>query len=611
MRFTSSYLVLPLMTALLCSCGGDDNNNTAHTEEPTAKPISLTILHTNDHHSYLEGQSYQLKLDYDAQVTGAESVRVDLGGFSRIASAIQEYRNDNTLVLNSGELNGTLYFSLFKGEPDFKVFNYLGLDAYEIGNHEFDEGDARLAELIDMAEFPIIAGNIHPTEASPLYGKDIKPYIIKEIDGEKVAVIGVLKVEKTRESSLVSDDVNFSDEIESVKEHIADVKQQGINKIIVLSHLGYDFDQQLASKVNDIDVIIGGDTHNVLDSTGEISDMGIHVDGAYPTLVANPEGRTVYIAQAWEYAKGLGRLNIEFDADGYATQVKGNLELLVGNNYQVLDAESKWVDASSSQTQAIDNTIETLKTIRTIETDAQVENIIAPYKQQMEAFKLSELGTISSTMPFTRIPTPFVNGSEPSGSYAAQVVADAFLQYLPKADVAIQNAGGVRAEFPQGTFTVADAYVILPFSNTVITLDLTGAEIVQVLNEALDYSQGISGSTGAFPYSSHLRYDVALNAPAGTGISNVEVKDKTTGEWQVIDLQATYTVATNSFTGLGKDGYVTFGVVREERPEAYEESDVAYVVPLLEYFRETLPTQELPALNWDEYCIKSVTDLAN
>ncbi|MCU5782333.1 5'-nucleotidase [Alcanivorax balearicus MACL04] len=566
----------------------------------------MQVLHTNDHHSYFEGQSYDLSLDYDSALVGAETVRVDLGGFPRIATAIDEYRDDHTLVLNSGELNGTLYFSLFKGEVDFKVFNAIGLDAYELGNHEFDEGEAHLAELLKTVNFPVIAGNVHPTADSPLFGSDIAPYVVKEIDGEKVAIIGVLKVEKTQESSLVTDAVEFDDEITSVREHIYALKDEGINKFIVLSHLGYDFDQELAASVRDIDLIVGGDTHDILDATGEFEALGLDVDGDYPTVVNNPDGQPVYIVQAWEYAKGLGKLEVNFDADGVITDISGNVELLVGKDYQVKDASDAWVAASSEQAMQINSVIDGLATVRVAEESQAILDILTPYKAEMESFKQETLGQVAQYMPFERIPTPFPAGATPTGSYAAQVVADAFLTYLPKADVAIQNAGGVRAPLEDGEFTVADAYNILPFSNTVVTIDMTGADIVKVLNEALDYAQGISASTGAFPYSANLRYDVVLGAPAGTGIQNVEVRDES-GTWAPIDNGAVYSVATNSFTGLGKDGYDTFGEVQEANPEAFENSDVAYVVPLLEYFREELPGNTLPALDPDLYCLKSVT----
>ncbi len=589
------------LSLLLAACGGDSDN----TPEQQAKPLSLQVLYTNDHHSYFEGQSYDLALDYDANQPGSEPVRLSLGGFPRIITAIDEYRDDNTLVLNNGELNGTLYFSLFKGEVDFKVFNTLGLDAYQLGNHEFDEGEAHLRDLLETVNFPVITGNIRPTVDSPLFGSDIKPYVVKEIDGEKVAVIGVLKVEKTRESSLVTDAVEFDDEILSVRDHIYTLKDQDVNKFIVLSHLGYEFDQVLAESVRDIDVIIGGDTHNVLDSTGEIAAMGLEVDGDYPTVVQDPDGKPVYIVQAWEYAKALGRLDIEFDAQGAVTDINGNIELLVGGPYQVQDAGGAWVAADQAQTDSINGVIDGLTTVRTADESQEILDILAPYKEQMESFKQETLGQVTEPMPFERIPAPFNAGETPTGSYAASVVADAFLKYLPKAEVAIQNAGGVRAPLNDGTFTVANAYDILPFSNTVVTLDMTGAQIVKVLNEALDYAQGISASTGAFPYSAGLRYDVVLGAPEGTGIQNVEVRDDS-GNWAPIVASQTYSVATNSFTGQGKDGYDTFAEVQAADPDAFEDSNVTYVVPLLEYFREELPDQTLPALDPNAYCLKSV-----
>jgi len=570
------------------------------------KEIKIKILHTNDHHSYLEGQRFSLKLDYDLMSPGAETVQVDLGGFGRIANEISQRRDDGTLVLNSGELNGTLYFSLFKGEVDFKVFNAVGLDAYALGNHEFDEGEGRLAELIQMANFPIVSANVIPTSASPLYGANIQPYIIKEIEGQRVAVVGVLKVEKTVNSSLVTDAVKFTDEIETVRMTVAELELQGINKIIVLSHIGYDFDQQLASQVAGIDAIIGGDTHTVLDSTGELNNMGLTVEGAYPTVVNNPNGQPVYIAQAWQYARGLGVLELSFDKFGHVTEAEGNIELLVGGPYKVREAGS-WKLATIEQENSISAAISQLDTVKEIAPSALVESIIAPYKAELEVFKLQDIGSVSAFMPFTRIPASFAAGEVPTGSYAAHIVADAFLKYLPKADVAIQNSGGVRTAFNEGIFTVADAYTMLPFSNTLVTFKMSGQEIVNVLEEATAYALG-SGSTGAFPYASHLRYEVVKSAATGSRIQNVDVKDRVTGTWSAINYTAQYTVATNSFTGLGKDGYNTFAAVRAANPSAFTETDVVYVVPLIEYFSQELTGQILPSLNLDDYCLTSVSD---
>lgn len=562
--------------------------------------FTLKILHTNDHHSHLDGSAQDL-------VIGNETVRVEMGGFSRLAALIETLRDDNTLVLNSGELNGTLYFSLFKGEPDFKLFNALGLDAYQIGNHEFDEGEEVLRTLIDMAEFPVLGANVHPTEASPLHGADIVPYIVKEIDGGRVAVLGVLKVEKTVESSLVTDAVEFSDEVETVRETVGELEGQGIDKIVVLSHLGYDVDQELAATVAGIDVIVGGDTHDLLDSTGELAEMGLEVDGDYPTIVDGPGDKPVYIVQAWEMAHGLGVLEIAFDADGGIVEAEGNILLPVDRPFQRLNADEEFEDMTAEQEAELLAAIDSAKTLALQVPDAEVAAILAPYAEELEAFRGETLGTVAETMPFERIPTAFATGEAPTGSHAAHIVADSFLAYLPYANVAIQNAGGVRTEFLSGPFTVADAYTMLPFSNTLATLTMTGEEIVAVLEDATDYALN-SGSTGAFPYASHLRFDVDKGAAKGNRIRNVEVKDRKTGTWSPINPAATYRVATNSFTALGKDGYDTFAAVIATDPSALEDSSVAYAVPLVEYFRDHLENARLPALVAEDYSLKSVTE---
>jgi 5'-nucleotidase/UDP-sugar diphosphatase len=466
--------------------------------------------------------------------------------------------------------------------------------------------DQRLAELLDMAEFPILSGNIKPNEKSPLYGKLNEPYIINEINGEKVAVIGVVKIEKTKESSLVSDDVDFINEIEFVKSTVEEVKEQGINKIIVLSHLGYDFDQVLAAQTNDIDLIIGGDTHNLLDSSGEMRALGLPVTGEYPTVVTNADGKDTYVVQAWEYAKVLGKIEMQFDEQGEVIGMAGSPTAPIGGPYQVFK-DNKWVDADESALTQIKKMISNSKVLAEGKPDPVIEEIITPYRESVKEQMESVIGSVKETLSNDRIPKPFTDIQNANGSFAAQIVADSFLYSLPHADLAIQNAGGVRANFLQGDYTMADAYTMLPFSNTVTTLKVTGEEVVRVLDEAIRYSQGITQSTGAFPYASHLRYDVYLNAADDVkSVYNVEVKDRTTGVWSPIDMKKTYVVATNSFTALGKDGYVTFEKAIQRDPSLKEEAHVQYAVPLVEFFTKQLKGGELAKPSADSYSIKSV-----
>ncbi len=584
--------------------------------------FTLRVLHTNDHHSHLDGAAFDLTLD-------GTRTRVTLGGFSRIVSIIDQERTPNAIVVNSGELNGTLYFSVYKGEPDFLVFNALGLDAYALGNHEFDEGDARLAELVDLANFPIVSSNALPEPASPLYRvrDQVLPYVIREVEGERIGIIGILKVEKTKNSSLVSDDVAFTPEIETATRMVQELEAQGIDKIVLLSHVGYFNDLTIAQAVPGIDVIVGGDSHTLLGDTDDLGRVGLApivnnqtgpfagsshdgleaLDlGTYPTVVQSPTGDPVLVVTAWEYAKALGVLDVTFDADGLVAAYDGSIVLPVEGPFLQPNAEDQMVEASPEAEATILAAIEASPLLRLTSPDASVEALLEPYREGVEAIKVEPIGTVETTLGNTRVPEPFAAGETPTGSYAAFVVAQAFRETNPKIDVAIQNAGGVRTEFLSGPFTVGDAIAALPFSNTIVMLEMTGESIVKVLNQAAHYALN-TGSTGAFPYAAGLRYDVDLAGDEDAVIVNVEVQDRESGAWGPVEPERVYTVATNSFTALGRDNYLEFAAVREANPAAFEDTYINYFLPLKQYIQR-LDGGVLPPIDVAEYSLKSVVD---
>lgn len=186
------------------------------------------------------------------------------------------------------------------------------------------------------------------------------------------------------------------------------------------------------------------------------------------------------------------------------------------------------------------------------------------------------------------------------------MVSQAFRETNPAIDVAIQNSGGVRTPFLSGPFTVGDAIAALPFSNTIVMLEMSGASIVTVLNQAAHYALH-TGSTGAFPYAAGLRYDVDLQGAEDAVILNVEVQERATGVWGPIDLERVYTVATNSFTALGRDNYLEFAAVREANPAGFEDTFINYFLPLKQYI-ERLPGGVLPPVDVSAYSLKSVVD---
>ena len=141
--------------------------------------FNLRVLHTNDTHAHLDN-------------------------IPRRVTAIKETRNENTLVLDAGDVfSGTLYFNLFNGQADLEFMNMIGYDAMTFGNHEFDKGTSVLKEFIEKAEFPFVSANIDFTKdvnlgslykdtiGQPAENAEIYPAIITEVDGEKVGIFGL------------------------------------------------------------------------------------------------------------------------------------------------------------------------------------------------------------------------------------------------------------------------------------------------------------------------------------------------------------------------------------------------------------------------------------
>ena len=570
-------LVPPLTAALVLGLPGCDNEGNMNSEANTNVAFHTHLLHIDDHHSHLVEEDYDLKFD------GVET-RVKLGGFARVAAKIKEVRNRavNPLVLHSGDaLQGTLYYTLFKGDADVKLMNTVGFDAFELGNHEFDDGNAVLAAFLKQASFPALAANIDFSQSKDLKGL-VKPYLIKDVGGEKIGLIGIETL-KTLYSSSPGKDLTFSDEVETAKKMVKELEGKGINKIILMTHYGYTKDQDLAKKVAGIDVIIGGDSHTLL---GDLTDFGLTSKGPYPTKVTSPSGEPVCIAHAWQYSYVVGSLSVAFNDKGIVTECKGNPVLLVGDSFQQPDAngERKPVDA---KTQAkIEAIIANNPNINIVNPDPVIAKQLAVYTEQVEELSKEVIGQAADNLLHIRVPGTHYSGVElPNGSHIAPVVAESYLLQLNSrnydADLIIQNAGGVRIDLPKGDITIETAYTLLPFSNTLYVLEMSGAEVKQVLEDALNNYLDKGGSDGSFPYAAAIRYTIETNRPTNQRVTKLEIRDKK-GEWSPIEPAKMYKVGAISFLASGKDGYITFAKVLEDGRGTdtyfdYAESFVNYV----------------------------------
>lgn len=561
----------------------------------------MKVLHFNDHHGYLDESSMKLNIE------GVGKTYVKMGGLPRMTALIKKLRTDNTLTLSAGDaFSGTLYHTLFHGLANVDLMNDMGLDAFTLGNHEFDNRDEGLKAFIDKAKFPVVSANVVPDKGNILEGA-WKPYIIKEIDGAKVGIIGIDIAQKTKVSSRPSDQIKFLDEVTTAQKYANELKAKGVNKIILLSHYGYDNDVALAKKVSGIDVIIDGDSHTLM---GDFSKIGLTSQvPEYPTKLKSKDGEPVCIAQAWAHALALGELDVSLDENGLVTKCEGTTHVMLGDSFCQKNAEGKKVDVNETTKAKIKSLVAESKNIDIVAQDSELQAKLEEYKKLVDAKKNNPIGTAAEDLKHIRIPGHTYGGVDgatmPLGSDIAPVVAKGFYLASKRADACIQNAGGVRISIPSGDVTYGDAYTLLPFSNTLFEIDMKGSEIKAVLEDALSNYLDNGGSTGSFPYAYALRYDIDASQPKGSRVSNLEIMDRETKTWSLIDNTKTYVIVTNNYIAEGRDGYATFKTVQDSGTKAvdtqldYAESFVNYVKELK---KEDKALQKLPT---EEHCIKS------
>ncbi|MBL7090723.1 MAG: 5'-nucleotidase C-terminal domain-containing protein [Acidovorax sp.] len=582
MRRVRAGLLALAVASALAACGGSDSGE-------QGKPLELTILHINDHHSTLESKSKTLKLS--AGGAAAVDVAVDAGGFPRVAAAIAELaaRSPHVLKLHAGDaLTGTLYFNRAgaDGEADAAMINTVCFDAFTLGNHEFDKGDSGLKGFLDLmrkgtCKTPILSANVQFGAASALNATRapgyVSPSTVVERDGQKIGIVGLTIAQKTKASSSPDADTTFQDETVAAQREIDALRAKGIDKIIVLSHIGYDYDKQVAARLSGVDVVVGGDSHtllgpNTLTTTGVGSPAG-----AYPTRITDKDGKPVCVVQAWEYAQAVGELKVSFNAQGEVTQCAGTPHVLIGDNFTIggkaaTDAEKAALKASAAASGVL----------RITSPAPAATSVLQPFKDRVAVFNQTQVAVVPQELCSRRVPGG-VGSVDYSRSSAAcnaegrvslrggdiqQLVAEAYLdvanQKYGGADITLQSGGGVRIPL-QGTVSAAQVIQVLPFGNMLFRLDITGQEVKGMLEDGLEAVYGAGGSTGPYPYTGGLRYDVNAKATFGQRVSNIEVRNPATGAWGALDVGKSYKLFVLSFNATGGDGYKTLAAVPAAR----------------------------------------------
>ncbi len=467
---------------------------------------TLHIIHTNDLHSRIE------PITASDSTCGAEANAAGecFGGVARVITQInalrEELAGENVIVLDAGDqYQGSLMYTTYKGDVEAEFMNVIGYDAMVVGNHEFDDGDEGLLKLIELVDFPVIAGNIDVSSSNILAGM-VENHIVLEVGGERIGIIGALAFDTT-ETSSPSDAVIFTQEIESLSADVATLQDEGITKIIALTHVGINKDLEIAEEVAGIDAIVGGHSHTLMSNTEEGA-------MAYPTMVGD-----VPVVQAYAYSKYIGHLTLVFDDEGNVTSATGDTILL--------DASVAEDEAAVARIAELAGPIEEMKTLVVGSTTEAIEGD----RTVCRAMECS-MGTLIADAMLDR-------------------VADQGIQ------IAIQNGGGIRASIAAGEVTMGDVLTVLPFQNTLSTFEVTGAAMLAALENGVG---GIEEGAGRFPQVAGISFTVDGSAPAGERISDVMVGDAP------LDPEATYGVVSNNYVRNGGDGYAMF----EDAANAYD-----------------------------------------
>jgi len=507
-------ILLGLAAALSISAMGATKKKAAPKKALSPKTLELNVIHINDHHSHLEEEKMELVLN-------GKKVTLNVGGMPRMIQRISDLKkaNKNNLVLHAGDaLSGTLYYTLFKGKADAALMNVGHFDLFALGNHEFDDGNLVLKNFLDELKIPVVSANVVPDKGSILEGK-WTPYMIKKIQGQDVAIVGLDVVGKTVESSSPGKDIKFHDEVETAKKMVEELQAKGINKIIFLSHAGYEKNLEIAEKVSGIDLIITGDTHYLL---GEgFKDYGLKPVAEYPKKIMSPAGEPVYVAEAWSYSHLVGNMKVKFDDKGVITELKAEPTIVLGDNFfEVKNEKGEKSQLQGKEKEDIIKFINSRKDIKFVKEDPTAQKVLEKYKQEKNELGKKEIGNITQEIPGgseNRIP----NEKNPEGSLATTLVSETVLHMLKNMgtgniDMVIMNSGGTRISLVPGKISYDDAYTLLPFtSNTIYILKMNGAEIKQVIEDALNFALD-GGSSGAFPYGAGIRFEATKAGTLGT-----------------------------------------------------------------------------------------------
>jgi len=524
-RHVKTGLTLLLCLALcLVACAAPP----AQPAPPATGALSFTIAFVGDTHSHLDPVETLVK-------TGGKDTLLQAGGLPRLASVINGLRaKDEVMLLHAGDaLFGTYYFMKYGVTADVDMLNAMGFATMAVGNHDFDKGPEGLVEFARLAKFPLISANIEAS-GQPGLKAALKPYTVLTVKGQKIGVIG-LTTTLTPLLDPSGPGVKFLNPTEAAQLAADELAQAGVDKVILLSHLGYDPDLPLVKSLKGVDLVVGGHSHSLL-GPGALKELGLDVAGPYPTIVKDSEGRDVPIVHAWEYSRALGMLNVKFDGQGRLISYQGSTIIPIGDDIKQPGPGGQYVSLKPGSAE--------YAALLAVLKPAGIE--VYPEDKVIAKLRDSYYQPISFIGDKVAVADATLNERD-----LAFLVADAMMRKAKSA--------GLKAQFSfvpvsymrggsimQGDFNGAPLYEFMPFESPLVVCEVRGSDLKRLIELMVNNpSPYIIVKTGT-PYLavSGLRFRVDNSQPRN--VIDLQVDDG-----GPMDLEGTYRLVTTARIAKG------------------------------------------------------------
>ncbi len=549
----ASALALPSAIA-------DDASTAAKPSAKTKsnKLIKLDLFALNDFHGQLE--------TVPVTSSGGRVGDVAAGGAEYLATHLKDLRAnserrgvDRTFTVAAGDLIGAtpLLSAAFHDEPSIEAMNELGLDVSSVGNHEFDEGYKELKRLkrgkclsdgdgadnqnscpdpskkFEGADFAYLGANVKDAQTrKPI----LAPYKIRKVEGQKVAFIGMtLKDTPNIVTKAGVEGLFFKDEVKTVDKLVPKLRKRGVNAMVVLLHEG-----AAPSDISDVNGCVGAtgpglDIAKALHPEIDVVVSG-HTHQPYNCQVRDPGGKLRLFTSA--YSTGRVVTEIRLKMTSKSGEVKRGKSRAI--NHIVTNADGTAADAA-------------------------ITNLISRYGALVAPIRDKVLGKLKNpAVPAESLPRPAsVTEDYELGNLIAdsQKTDPSAVSGTKTPVIAFMNPGGIRADLTEnaaGDVTYGAAFSVQPFNNYVVSMDLTGAQVLAVLNEQWN---GRNEASRKILQVSGIKYDYSDTAASGTGsavVGTPMVDLDRNGSYEAALLPATtYRVVVNSFLSDGGDGFGT------------------------------------------------------